>query len=389
LSQLNNLEVYTARSDKIFSSYFGFTEEEVTGLIERTGGSQHSHQDVKSFYNGYYLEGHTIYNPWTVNHYIKFGELIPYWVNSGNDNLLLDLLKELPSELKNELKNLLEGEISTVSVDTEDRVQFSELKNNEAAFWSFLLSTGYLTITPQKVFSLSRSSIGNRYCIRIPNEEIRHRFCTLFVQIMREDFKITDNSSTHFIEMLFTGNTVGFANQLSIYLASCASYHDFPRESNYHTFMLGLVAHLSNVYSILSNTEAGDGRADLIFIPKDTTKNEALIIELKHVKEEKLFKREAKNAIQQINDQRYAARLVDCSHIETVHCIGIVFHKKKFHVLAGKMFEIAELYPGSRDQRSSLMTRKRVLDSHGTTVEIRNGEPVVLKKKKTLNISEI
>ena len=172
------------------------------------------------------------------------------------------------------------------------------LKKNEKAFWSFLLSTGYLTITPEKAVSLSRSLAGDRYCVRIPNEELRHRFQALFAQIMQENFKITDEDNTNFIEILFAGNIVGFANQLSIYLASCASCHDFPRESNYHTFMLGLVAHLTDDYFILSNMEAGDGRADLIFIPKDIKKSEALIIELKHVKKEKLFKREAKQAIQ-------------------------------------------------------------------------------------------
>lgn len=383
LSQLNNLKVYTSRSDQHFSPYFGFTEAEVIGLMERMGNAQHGLDAVKSFYNGYYLEGRTIYNPWAINNYLHSGQLKPYWVNSGNDNLLLELLKEVPLRLKQVLENLLAGKSSSVIVDTEDRVQFSELKKNEAAFLGFLLSTGYLTITPEEVVSQSRSLAGDRYCVRIPNEEIHHRFCILFAQIMRENFKLTDEENTHFIDMLFDNKTDAFANQLRIYLSNCASYHDFPRESNYHTFMLGLVAHLRNDYFILSNTEAGDGRADLIFIPKALNKSEALIIELKHVKNEKLFQYEAKKAIQQINDQNYAARLIDYVHIDSVHCIGIAFYKKQSHVLAGKTFEIAELFPGSRKKRSlSLFEDKDVPNIEASELQSTNEGGALPKKKK-------
>jgi hypothetical protein len=181
---------------------------------------------------------------------------------------------------------------------------------------------------------------------------------------MIEDFDIPEKSSKNFIDMLFTGDIRGFANELSNYLASCTSSHDFPRESNYHTFMLGLVAHLTAVYIILSNTEAGDGRADLIFIPKDKTKSEALIIELKHIKEAKLFEREAKNAIKQINDKRYAANILQHEYIHKVNCIGIVFHKKKSHVLAGKIFFVKDLFPpGAEKNQSSILVQKvKVLD---------------------------
>ena len=69
--------------------------------------------------------------------------------------------------------------------------------------------------------------------------------------------------------------------------------------------------------------------------------------------------------------------------MNTVQCIGIAFHKKKSHVLGGKTFEIEALFPGSREKRSSLTTRKRVLESRSeeSSLEALDEDRAVLSKK--------
>ena len=77
------------------------------------------------------------------------------------------------------------------------------------------------------------------------------------------------------------GNVTGFVKDLKDYLLTVPSYFDFPRESNYHTFLLGLTASLQETHSIHSNKEAGFGRLDILLTPKNTLNDLAIILEFK------------------------------------------------------------------------------------------------------------
>ncbi|MCD8524404.1 MAG: hypothetical protein LRY67_01160 [Gammaproteobacteria bacterium] len=44
--------------------------------------------EAKHYYNGYEINGLTLYNPWSIVSYVKHGQARPYWVNTGNDALI-------------------------------------------------------------------------------------------------------------------------------------------------------------------------------------------------------------------------------------------------------------------------------------------------------------
>ena len=56
--------------DKPYSTSFGFTEEEVAAIIEPD-----RLEEARSWYDGYILGEHVIYNPWSILHYITEGLL--------------------------------------------------------------------------------------------------------------------------------------------------------------------------------------------------------------------------------------------------------------------------------------------------------------------------
>src|SRR3989338_5429816 len=87
-SDLNNIMVYDITCPE-YAQYFGFTESEVSAVCPE------SHlAELRSWYNGYrFGEGLTIYNPWSILHFLKKGyRLGPYWVNTSGNELIRDCI---------------------------------------------------------------------------------------------------------------------------------------------------------------------------------------------------------------------------------------------------------------------------------------------------------
>jgi hypothetical protein len=96
-------------------------------------------------------------------------------------------------------------------------------------------------------------------------------------------------------------------------------------ENFYHAFTLGLLVNLDGKYRIVSNKESGDGRPDVIIIPKDNTKK-GVIIEFKvsESPDENAMKEAVKTALDQIEKKKYSEELIN-SDIKEIIKIGIAF----------------------------------------------------------------
>jgi hypothetical protein len=108
-SGLNNLTVNSVM-DAEYDQFFGFTASEVREMLEYYGVLD-KEAELKDCYDGY-LFGHTeIYNPWSVINYISKG-CIPqaYWVNTGKNEILEDVLKVATDDITERLYSLLQGE---------------------------------------------------------------------------------------------------------------------------------------------------------------------------------------------------------------------------------------------------------------------------------------
>ena len=97
-SDLNNLEVVTATSEK-YGDSFGFTEGEVFAALEAYGFADRK-KEVKKWYDGFTFGGKKdIYNPWSIINYLDKGKLGAYWANTSSNSLVGKLIQEGSKEI--------------------------------------------------------------------------------------------------------------------------------------------------------------------------------------------------------------------------------------------------------------------------------------------------
>ena len=108
-SDLNNLEVVTATSEK-YASCFGFTEGEVFKALDEMGLGEEK-QGVKNWYDGFtFGKLKDIYNPWSITNFIgKNGEYDAYWADSSGNGLVNSLIRNGSADVKKLMEQLLKG----------------------------------------------------------------------------------------------------------------------------------------------------------------------------------------------------------------------------------------------------------------------------------------
>ena len=330
LSGLNNPEIYTVLQDKLYAPYFGFTDSELDPLFADQNLVKNE-ADVKAWYNGYCINGLTLYNPWSIMCCLKNkADLIPYWLNTGDDSLLKQLLQQASNAVKDQFRSLVLDESVVVSVNPTMR--FDQLKTNKSMLWNLLISAGYL-----KVLSSTMTEAGFYRCqLAIPNREVRGLYHSIFLEWLiefnePEEFKDLFN-------LLCLGKTTEFAKTIENFLKMAASIHDYSSdpEAFHHGFMLALCVSLTSRYYIFSNRESGEGRPDLVIIPKDTTQSQAVILEFKTVKDKQTLQQRAEEGLKQIQAREYASMINQFTHIKTTLSVGMAFDGKNVLCLPDK-----------------------------------------------------
>ena len=164
-SGLNNLTVNSVM-DEDYDRFFGFTYPEVHQMMKYYGVSDKD-EELKDWYNGYRFGNTEIYNPWSVINYISKG-CIPqaYWVNTGKNEILEDVLKSATDDVAEKLYALLQGERVIARID--QNVVYRSLSEDPANIYSLLLVAGYL-----KALTKELQGDGSYLCeVSIPNREI-------------------------------------------------------------------------------------------------------------------------------------------------------------------------------------------------------------------------
>jgi hypothetical protein len=324
LSDLKNLKLYSLMDER-YSAYFGFSETEVKSLFDAAQVSTDI-QKVKEWYNGYYSGGYqNVYNPWSILNCIEDGgQLKPYWIKTGNESLIKSLFLNASVGIKEKLNLLLIGQPIESFID--EYCSFDEIQGNEEALWSLLWALGYLKTTGQPQL------FGARYHaqLAIPNQEVAASYRDVFQTFMNA----LPNAFTYhsFLKNLSQGNVELFLKELTHYMSTIPSWFDFPQESNYHTFLLGLTASMGETHHIYSNREVGYGRPDILLIPRNTLNALGLILEFKKDdpnKDKHAYDQLALQGLTQIDMQKYDAFLLNTPHVHRILKMCIVFFGKQ------------------------------------------------------------
>ena len=321
-SGLNNLSVNTVM-DEEYDSFFGFTSDEVKKMLEYYGMSK-KESELKDWYDGYLFGSEEIYNPWSVINYISRGGIPQaYWVNTGKNEILEDLLKVATDDITERLYALLHGERIIARID--QNVVYSSLTEEPANIYSLLLVAGYLK-APKKELQAD----GSYLCeVSIPNREIAAVYKSEILSHFLQVGVITRNTANKIAESLYANDYKKLQNSVAEYMDKSISFYDGGTEGFYHGLMLGLIALMDNQYKIKSNRESGDGRYDICLIPREE-KYPGIIMELKW--KEKLSEAAlvslAEEALVQIDELRYDSELTE-DGIADIIKFGIAFSGKK------------------------------------------------------------
>ena len=327
-SGLNNLTVNSVM-DNEYDRFFGFTAAEVRAMLSYYGVSD-KETELKDWYDGYFF-GHTeIYNPWSVINYISKG-CIPqaYWVNTGKNEVLEDVLTNATDDITERLYALLQGEKVVSRID--QNVVYRSLSEDPSNIYSLLLVAGYLK-TPEKELQAD----GSYLCeVSIPNREIAAVYKSEILSHLLQIGAITSTTSNMVAESLYTNDICKLQKAISEYMEKTISFYDAGAEGFYHGLTLGLITLMDNHYKIKSNRESGNGRYDICLIPREK-KYPGIIMELKWKSGlgEKELEALSQNALSQIDNRQYDLELKDAG-IENVMKLGIAFSGKKVIIKSG------------------------------------------------------
>lgn len=316
---LNNLKVNTVRSGE-YSEYFGFTESDITNLVDYYGISD-KFDEIKNWYDGYRFGLTDIYNPWSVLNYIQTALSIPdsppepYWSNTSSNSIIYQLVRESDQTTRDMIEELMNGKSITVPV-YEDMV-YSEINVNSEHIWSFLLFTGYL----KQIGTELRDNILHLTLI-IPNIEVKSIYQRTISQWFKD--KLNSDSREKLLGALISKDSFTAENIICDWLNETISYYD-EKEQYYHGFLTGLLSGFQG-YSVKSNRESGDGRPDILLMERRRHET-VIIIEVKSAKVFSETDLLCENALIQIEKNRYETELLNEGYTNIIKC-AVVFCKK-------------------------------------------------------------
>lgn len=324
-SGLNNLAVSSVM-DEEYDGYFGFTKQEVGEMLSYYGASDKA-DELRNWYDGYFFGSKEIYNPWSVINYLSKGCLPQaYWVNTGKNEVLEDVLDAATDDISEKLYSLLRGEPVIARID--QNVVYRSLADDPANIYSLLLVAGYLK-TVKKVLQ----GDGAWLCeVAIPNRETAAVYKSEILSHLMQIGAMRRATANKIAESLYARDTKKLQDGIEEYMKNSISFYDAGAEGFYHGLVLGLIALMDNQYRIRSNRESGDGRYDICMIPRDN-KYPAILMELKWNKElnEENLDALSAEALNQINVKGYDAEIRTEGIADNIK-FGIAFSGKKVKI---------------------------------------------------------
>ncbi|MFU7502727.1 MAG: AAA family ATPase [Candidatus Tisiphia sp.] len=328
-SGLNNVREYSLLNKKFAMSY-GFTQIEVDELLTKVPLTT-SPKKIKDWYNGYKFGGEIIYNPWSIMQCLASeGELDYYWVDSGGTGWIDNVL--LSDEMQQDIQVLAAGK--AIIAPIMKQISFADISSRSGLF-SLLLFSGYLNPTAveptRNIFELSA-----------PNEEVKFIYETQLLQWLGKQLQMDSSLYYPLMSLLPAGKIEEFKQRMQELLHSSTSFHQVGEkkaELFYSGFMLGIVNMLAPSYIISSEQESGDGRPDVIMIPKVGKEDKAIIIEYKIAKNTEDLTLVTQMGLKQIIDKQYDTKIKEHSHVKKIIKLSMAFHGKNMDL----QYQVTEL----------------------------------------------
>ena len=322
---LNNFQVLSI-SDVGFDEYFGFTDNEVRQLLCYYRQEQ-SYGSIREWYDGYRFGNVDVYCPWDVlNHCQKLladPSVQPqnYWINTSSNDVVRRFIEKSDSGMtRQEIEALIAGE--EIEKEICQELTYQDMYANIENIWSVLFMTGYLTYHGKPE--------NNRFCLAIPNLEIRNIFTTQIMEYFRKNVQADGKTLKSFCDALEQGDAETVEEILQQYLKKTISIRDTfvqkqMKENFYHGILLGILG-IKERWAVSSNRESGDGYSDIVVETENSEKG--MILELKYAQDGNL-EQACRKALAQTTEVHYAEILEDQG-------INEILYKKRCMVMCKK-----------------------------------------------------
>lgn len=271
-----------------FAEYVGFTEKEVKELCQEY---ENDFLAMKQWYDGYILEGAgSVYNPNSVMRALHEHRFRSYWTETSASKSLMEYISLDFDGMSRTAAQLLGG--IEVPVDTNgfsnDLVTFRDRDD----VLTLLIHLGYLAYNEET------------QSVRIPNEEIRLEFTRAVRGVKRDETIRRVRESDQLIYDTIHQNEEAVADQIEKIHAEETALLFYNNEQALRSVIKLAYFSYKDHYLKFEELPAGDGYADLVYLPKKGSLVPALVIELK-------WNQSAKGAIDQIREKRYPEALRD------------------------------------------------------------------------------
>lgn len=264
---LNNFIINTI-VDEGAEEYFGFTPDEVDGLMHYYAIEKHA-SVMKEWYDGYRFGKAEIYCPWDVINYankLRFNNAAApeaFWVNTSGNELVQHFVHKADKNTKNELEQLLKGECIEKSLRLD--LTYNELDHSIDNLWSVLFTTGYLTT--------SGGAVNGMYKLKLPNREVREVFLHKIKEWFDNELVRKSSVTNELNQALASGDAASVEKKLNLIMSRMISIMDTKakeaqKENFYHGLLLGLLRSEPE-WLVLSNAESGDGFSDILVETED------------------------------------------------------------------------------------------------------------------------
>ncbi len=299
-SAINVFYEYSMTDAKPISEFTGFTENEVKFLCKKYNKP---FEQMKRWYDGYCLDGISIYNPKSVVESILRDNFGNYWTKTETYEALKVYIQTNFDGLRDKIVKLIAGEKVKINPDKfqNDMTTF----NSADDVLTLLVHLGYLTYNDNTAW-VPNSEVAQEFINSIEDggwEEVM-RSVRASDELLKATLACDEEKVAELIEQSHQDNT------------SILKYND----ENSLSCVLSLAYYSARKsYIIERELPAGKGFADLVFKPRSNNSNPAMIVELK-------YDSYAESAIEQIKEKQYTDCLKDYSG--DVLLVGINYDKE-------------------------------------------------------------
>ena len=300
-STLNVFTEYNMLDSFPIESYVGFTEDEVIGLCNKYN---RDFNEIKSWYNGYNLNGVSLYNPKSVVEAVLRGKCKDYWAQTSAIEAVTNYMNYDNGELKDIICKMLLGKKVKVNVRKFEN-DLTKVNSSDSAL-TVLIHLGYLAYDE------------DLEACYIPNYEIKQEFVNAVDKLNWHEIYNPISNSLKLYEETLKGNVEFINKTLDQNHKDLAGPFNKNKED-----ILGVIVEISyynakQFYNIKKEDTSILGRSDLSFIPYDNC-HIPFIVELK-------VNSTPDEAIAQIKERKYFNSLG--SYHGKVLLLGISYDEK-------------------------------------------------------------